>query len=109
MQTMSFDPIVGHIAAQLVDNANLGLKAGAAAEPLTALMAAAGDEISAQAAAAFAQQAAQLLALSQAAQLELARTGEALAEIARMYTEVDASVAADVLNNPLSRYGLATI
>jgi len=107
MQTMSFDPVVGDIATQLVDNANLGLQAGTAAAPLTALMPAGGEEVSAQAALAFAEEAAQLLALNQAAQLELTRVGQTLADIARAYLEVDQVAAAEMLSIPLPRYGLA--
>jgi hypothetical protein len=62
-----------------------------------------------QAALAFAEEAAQLLALHQAAQLERTRTGDALAEIGRLYTEVDNVAAAQVLANPLSGYRLANI
>ena len=109
MQSMSFDPVVGDIASQLVDNANLGVQAGTAAAPLTSLVPAGGEEVSMQAALAFAEDAAQMLALNQAAQLELARAGEALAEIARLYTEVDNAAADEVLANPLSRYRLANI
>jgi hypothetical protein len=108
MQSMSFDPVVGDIAAQLVDIANVGLKAAATAmTPLTSLTAAGGDEVSAQAALAFAEGAAQMLALNEAAHQELMQTGQVLAEIARMYAEVDAAGADTMLLGPMSNYGLA--
>jgi len=62
---------------------------------------------SAQAATAFAAEAAQMLALNKAAQDELMRTGTALTEIARMYSEADAAAAGSLLANPLANYRLA--
>lgn len=104
MQSMSFDPVVGDIAAQLIDIANVGLKAGkTATTELTSLIPAGGDEISEQAASAFAEGAAQLLALHAAAHQELLQTGQVLAEIARMYMEVDAAGADGLLLNPAYR------
>ena len=108
MQSMSFDPIVGQIAAQLVEIANMGMKAGATAiTPLTTVVPAGGDEISNQAAAAFAEGAAQLLALNAAAHQELLQTAQVLGDIARMYAEVDAAGADAVLVTPMSNYALA--
>lgn len=68
--------------------------AGAAALPAVTALAPAGiDEVSAQAAVAFAEQGAALLAVHAAAQEELARTGVTLTDIARMYAEVDGEAA----------------
>jgi hypothetical protein len=58
------------------------------AAPLTSLVPAGREEVSMQAALAFAEEAAQMLALNQAAQLELTRTGDALAEIARRLANI---------------------
>ncbi|AGZ51215.1 PE family protein [Mycobacterium kansasii] len=94
MQSMSIDPAAADIGAQVADNASQGLQAGATAStPLTSLLPAGADEVSAQAVAAFTAEAAQLLALNQAAQEELRRAGEAFADIARMYTDVDTTAA----------------
>ena len=112
MQSISFDPLVGDIATLLPDSsttANLCLQAGATAAPLTSLVPAGGEGVSMQAAAAFAEDAAQMLALSQEAQLELARTAEALADIARLYTEIDNTSANEIVANPLARFRLANI
>jgi hypothetical protein len=58
---------------------------------------------------AFSAEAAQLPALNQAAQEELARAGAALIQIARMYSDTDA-VASDLIGaNPLSSYRLAGV
>ncbi|KZS64719.1 PE family protein [Mycobacterium ostraviense] len=94
MQSMSIDPAAADIGAQVADNASQGLQAGATAStPLTSLLPAGADEVSAQAVAAFTAEAASLLALNQAAQEELRRAGEAFADIARMYTDADAAAA----------------
>jgi len=67
------------------------------------------DDASLQAAMAFSAEAAQLPALNQAAQEELARAGAALIQIARMYSDTDA-VASDLIGaNPLSSYRLAGV
>jgi hypothetical protein len=97
MESMSHDEAAGAIGSQLVDKATRGLDAGGAAmAPLTALIPAGAEEISAQAAAAFAEEGASMLAWNTAAQEELGRTGVALVDIARMYSQVD-NAAADSL------------
>jgi thioredoxin-like negative regulator of GroEL len=94
MRSMSFDPAVSVVGTQIVGSAMQALQTGAAVEPaVTALVPAGAEEVSAQAAAAFAAEAAQMLALLSAAHTELARTGNALVEIARIYAETDGAAA----------------
>lgn len=94
MVSMSHDPAAGAIGLQLVDAATRGMSSGAAASmAVTALVPAGVDEVSAQAAAAFAAEGAATLALHTAAQEELARAGVALTDIARMYSQVDGEAA----------------
>jgi PE family len=85
------------------------LQAGATASTsITGLAPAGADDVSAQAATVFAAEAAQMLALSAAAQEELMRTGAALADIARMYAETDAAAAGRLLEiRPPVSYRLA--
>jgi hypothetical protein len=93
-----FDSAAGDIGSQIADAAFQGLQGVAtAATMLTSLMPAGAEEVSAQAVAAFATEAAQLLALNQAAQEELMRAGQAVAEIARMYSEADATAAGSLV------------
>jgi hypothetical protein len=110
IQSMSFGPVVAAIGSGVITNATTGIQAGAtAATSLTGLAPAGADDVSMQAATAFSAEAAQLLAMNAAAQEELARTGTALIQIARMYTDTNA-VASDLLGaNPLSSYGLAGV
>ncbi|RFZ46974.1 putative PE family protein PE35 [Mycobacterium marinum] len=92
MRSMSFDPAAASVAAAISAHASRGLDAGtAAASSVTGLAPAGADEISAQFAAAFAAEGAQVLALNTAAQDELARAGQALRQIAGMYSTVDNS------------------
>lgn len=94
MESMSHDPAAGAIGLHVVDIATRGLTSGAAASaPVTALVPAGADEVSAMAAVAFAAEGAAMLALNTAAQEEVARTGVALTDIARMYTQVDGEAA----------------
>lgn len=94
MVSMSYDPAAGVIGLQLVDIATRGLASGAAASPaVTALVPAGAEEISAQAAAAFAAEGAAMLAVHTAAQEEVARAGVALTDIARVYSQVDGEAA----------------
>jgi hypothetical protein len=111
MQSMSFEPVVGDIGAQVIDNGLQGLQAGiSASTSVTALAPAGGDDVSMRAATAFAAEAAQLLALHRAAQEELIRTGAAVTEIARRYAETDAAAAAAVISaGSLSGYQMAGV
>lgn len=94
MESMSIDPAAAAIGSRLVEVAGRGLASGAAASPsLTALAPAGAEEVSMQAATAFAAEAQAMLALNAAAQEELARAGAALTEIARMYSQVDGEAA----------------
>lgn len=94
MESMSHDPAAGAIGLQLVDMASRGVSSVAAASmSMTALVPAGADEVSAQAAAAFAAEGAAMLALHTAAQEEVARTGVTLTDIARMYSQVDGAAA----------------
>ncbi|WP_269462753.1 PE family protein [Mycobacterium basiliense] len=92
---MSHDPAAGDIGSQLVDIGTQGMSAGttAAMSVLTGLIPAGGEEVSAQAVMAFAQEAASVLASNAAAQEELMRTGSALTDIARMYGDADDNAA----------------
>lgn len=109
MQALSFDPAAANIGADVVRSATQGLQAGAAASPsTTALTPAGADEVSVHAALAFAAEATAFLTLHTAAQEELARTGTAVVDIARMYSEVDAAAAGSVLGvRPLATYRMA--
>jgi PE family len=97
MESMSHDPVAGDIGSQLVDIAMQGLDSGAAAlMKLTGLIPAGSEEVSMQAAMAFAAEGAQMLTSNTAAQQELLQTGTALVNIAKMYSPVD-DTAADTL------------
>jgi hypothetical protein len=91
---MSIDPAAGAIGAKLIEVASRALGSGAAALPaVTGLAPAGAEEVSMQAAAAFAVEGEAMLALNTAAQEELARAGAALMDIARVYSEVDDAAA----------------
>lgn len=107
MDSLSHNPAAGDIGSQLVDIGSQGISAAstAAMSVLSGLIPAGGEEVSAQAVLAFAQEAATMLASNTAAQEELMRTGTALTDIARMYGESD-DVAAGALafsSTPMSR------
>jgi hypothetical protein len=104
--SMSHDPAAGDIGSQLVDLAMQGMDSGASAlMSLTSLIPAGVEEVSAQAAMAFAAQAAQVLASNTAAQQELLMTGMALTNIAQMYNQADGASASVLAfaGNPMSR------
>lgn len=109
MQALSFDPAAANIGSDVVRGAMQGMQAGAIAAPsTTALVPAGADEVSAQAALAFGAEAAAFLALHTTAQEELVRTGTAVVDIARMYSEVDAAAAGSVLGvRPVATYRMA--
>jgi hypothetical protein len=110
MQSMTFDPAAASVGPQVVENAAQGLDAATtAAASITGLVPAGADDVSLQAAAAFAEEAAQLLSISQAAQQELMRTGEALTQVARMYIETDETAARRVTASPFGGYALARV
>lgn len=95
MQPMSFDPAAAGIGAQVIANGTQGLAAGTTASAaVTGLVPAGVDEVSAQAALAFASDGVEALAVHTFAQEELARAGAAYVEIAALYTTVDGAAAA---------------
>jgi hypothetical protein len=97
MQPMSLDPAAEGIGSQVIANGTQGLATGTAASAaVTGLLPAGVDEVSAQAALAFASDGAEALAVHSFAQEELARTGAAYVEIAGMYTAVDGATAAEL-------------
>ncbi len=94
MESMSHDPAAGDIGSQLVDIALQGLDSAASAMmSLTSLIPAGAEEVSMQAALAFATEGVQVLASNTSAQQELMQTGMALVNIAQMYSQVDGSAA----------------
>ncbi|GBE64019.1 putative PE family protein PE35 [Mycobacterium sp. MFM001] len=98
MQPMTFDPAAAGIGAQVIANGTQGLAAGTTASAVVTTMLPAGaDEVSAQAAMAFASEGMETLAMNSFAQEELARAGAAYVEIAAMYTAVDAAQAATLI------------
>ncbi len=100
MESMSHDPVAGAIGLQLIDIASGGMASGAATSmSVTGLVPAGADEVSALAATAFAAEGAAMLASSTAAQEELARTGVALTDIARMYSQVDGEAAGTLVSS----------
>src|ERR1700748_208755 len=94
MESMSHDPVAGDIGSQLIEIALQGLDSSASARmSLPSLMPAGAEEVSLQAALSFATEAGQVLASNTAAQQELMQTGQALMDIAKMYSQVDDSAA----------------
>jgi hypothetical protein len=90
MEQMSHDQVAADIATQISENALSGATAGAnVLTSVAGLVPAGAEEVSAQAATAFAAEGLQMLAVSTAAQEELNRTGGALHGVARTYTHVD--------------------
>jgi hypothetical protein len=90
MQPLEHNPAVVGIGSQVVANGARGLATGTAASAaVTALVPAGADEVSALAAAAFASEGAEALALNAWAQEELSRAGAAYMEIAGIYSAVD--------------------
>lgn len=95
MQPLAHNPGAVGVGAQIVANGTRGLAAGTTASAaVTALAPAGADEVSAQAALAFAAEGVETLAMNTFAQEELARMGAAVTEIAGVYTAVDGANAA---------------
>lgn len=95
MEPMSHNPAAVGVGSQVIANGVRGLAGGTAASAeVTALAPAGADEISLQAAMAFAMEGAQTLALNALAQEEMSRTGAAYMEIGAIYTTVDGENAA---------------
>lgn len=96
MQPMEHNPGAVGVGAQVVANGVRGLAAGTTASAaVSALVPAGADEVSAQAAAVFAKEGLEALALNTFAQEELARAGAAYMEIAGIYSAVDGANAAN--------------
>jgi hypothetical protein len=92
MQPLTHNPGAAGIGAQVVANGARGLAAGTAATAaVTALVPAGADEVSAQAAVAFAAEGVETLAQNTFAQEELTRAGAAYVEAAGIYEAVDAA------------------
>ncbi|MCV7171942.1 PE domain-containing protein [Mycobacterium manitobense] len=92
MEPLQHNPGAIGVGGQVVANAARGLAGGTTATAaVTALVPAGADEVSAMAAAAFAVEGADALALNAFAQEELARAGSAYMEIAGIYDAVDAA------------------
>jgi hypothetical protein len=95
MQPMEHNPGAIGIGGQVVANGARGLAAGTTASAaVSALVPAGAEEVSAQAAAAFAAEGVETLAMNTFAQEELARAGAAYMEAAGIYTAVDGANAA---------------
>lgn len=95
MQPLEHNPGAIGVGSQVVANGARGLATGmAATTEASALVPAGVDEVSMQAAMAFATEALEANALNVFAQEELARTGAAYIEAAGIYTAVDGSSAA---------------
>src|SRR5437879_3342815 len=102
MTFMSQDPAAAVIGGQVIEMGTRGLAAGAAAAPtVTALAPAGAEEVSMLAAAAFGVEAAAVLTAHTAAQQELLRTGAALIDIVRMYTQTDAAAPGTLQTNAM--------
>lgn len=98
MEPLTHNPAVDGIGAQVIANGIRGLTGGTAASAeVTALAPAGADEVSAQAALAFAAEGMQTLATNALAQEELARTGAAYIEAAAIYAATDAANASTLL------------
>ncbi|OBI81137.1 PE family protein [Mycobacterium sp. E740] len=90
MQPLTHNPGAVGIGAEVVANGTRGLAAGTTATAaVTALVPAGADEVSAQAALAFAAEGVEALAMNTFAQEELARMGAGVVESAGIYTAVD--------------------
>ncbi|KUI45896.1 PbsX family transcriptional regulator [Mycobacterium sp. GA-1199] len=95
MEPLMHNPGAVGIGTQVVANGTRGLAAGTTAgAAVTALVPAGADEVSAQAAVAFAAEGVETLAMNTFAQEELARMGAAVIESAGIYTAVDGANAA---------------
>jgi hypothetical protein len=94
MQPMEHNPGAIGVGSEVVANGARGLATGmAATTEASALVPAGVDEVSMQAAMAFATEALEANALNAYAQQELTRAGSAYVEVAGIYTAVDGSVA----------------
>lgn len=94
MQPLEHNPGAVGVGGNVVANGARGLATGTAAgAQVSALLPAGAEEVSVQAALAFATEGVQALAVNAFAQEELARAGAAYVEAAGIYTAVDGSAA----------------
>ena len=92
MQPMSVNPGITGIGSQVIANGVRGLAAGTSAGAVVSTLVPAGaDEVSAQAAMAFAIEGVEAVASNAFAQEELTRTGAGYLEIGGIYTAVDSA------------------
>ncbi|KAA0079697.1 PE family protein [Mycolicibacterium sp. P9-64] len=95
MEPLEHNPAAIGVGSQVVANGARGIASGTAATTeASALVPAGAEEVSVQAAMAFATEALEANALNALAQEELARTGAAYIESAQIYGAVDDSGAA---------------
>lgn len=95
MQPLEHNPSAVGVGTQVTANGVRGLATGmAATTEASALVPAGIDEVSVQAALAFATEALEANVINAQAQQELARAGAAYVEAANIYTAVDGSSAA---------------
>ena len=95
MQPLEHNPSAVGVGSQVTENGMRGLATGVAATTEASALVPAGiDEVSVQAALAFATEAVEANAINSYAQQELARAGAAYIESANIYTAVDGSSAA---------------
>ncbi|MEU0497116.1 PE domain-containing protein [Mycobacterium sp. NPDC006124] len=98
MQPLEHNPGAIGIGSQVVANGVRGLATGTAAGAEASALAPAGaEEVSMQAALAFATEAMQTMAINALAQEELSRAGAAYVEAAGVYTAADESSATTLL------------
>jgi PE family len=90
MQPLSHNPAAVAVGSQVVANGARGLAGGTAASAeVSALVPAGAEEVSMQAAMAFATEGIEAMGINAMAQEELTRAGAAYAEAAGVYTTVD--------------------
>ncbi|GLP72967.1 putative PE family protein PE35 [Mycobacterium antarcticum] len=95
MQPLEHNPGAVGVGSEVVSNGVRGLVTGTAAgAEVSALAPAGAEEVSLQAALAFATEGIQAMAINALAQEELSRAGAAYVEAAGIYTAVDESGAA---------------
>jgi hypothetical protein len=98
MEPLSINPAAAAIGSQVVANGTRGLAAGTAATAeVTALVPAGAEEVSAQAAVAFAAEGLQTMGINAMAQEELSRAGAQYIQAAGIYEAVDAANAAGLV------------
>ena len=98
MEPLAHNPAAAGIGAQVTANGVRGLAGGTTASAaVTALAPAGADEISLQAAVAFATDGMETLAINSLAQEEVSRAGAAVVEAAGLYEATDIAAASTLL------------